>query len=114
MVLTKNHEMIGAGRVSVEDHEHRRGDIGYVVRRNQWRQGYATEAAELLIQFGFDELGLHRISATTRPDNRASIRVLENIGMNLEGRLRDHMKTKDGWRDSLLYAIVRNEEVSPT
>jgi ribosomal-protein-alanine N-acetyltransferase len=110
MVISESGEMIGAGRITIEDREHRRGDIGYVVRRNRWGHGYATEAASLLVRFGFDELDLHRISAVTHPDNRASARVLEKIGMKLEGRIRDHMRTQHGWRDSLLYAIVKHDD----
>lgn len=107
MVKPESGEMIGTGRITIEDREHRRGDIGYVVRRSHWGHGNATEAASLLVRFGFEELDLHRLFAVTHPDNRASARVLEKIGMKLEGRIRDHMRTQDGWRDSLLYAIVK-------
>jgi len=52
-------------------------------------------------------LDLHRIEATCHPDDRASARVLEKAGFHFEGRLRDHMRMRGQWRDSLLYATIR-------
>ncbi len=101
--------LIGAARIGLESEVHRRADIGYVLRRDLWGSGLATEVARLLIDFGFDNLGLYRIWATTHPDNPASSRVLEKIGMSYEGRIRGHMFVKGSWRDSLSYAILEPE-----
>lgn len=101
--------LVGAVRMSINSREHARGDIGYLVAREHWGKGYATQAARLIVRFGFEQLWLHRIFAHVRPDNAASIRVLEKAGLSLEGRLRRHMRMHDGsWRDSLLYAVVRD------
>ncbi|RYP85577.1 N-acetyltransferase [Nocardioides guangzhouensis] len=81
-------------------------EMGLSVRRDRWGQGYATEAAAALLGFGFDELGLRRVWATCRPDNVASRRVLEKIGMSVEGRLRDHVLLRGTWQDSVLYAAL--------
>ncbi|GAB1690300.1 GNAT family N-acetyltransferase [Krasilnikovia sp. M28-CT-15] len=59
-----------------------------------------------MIEFGFKELRLHRISAAIGPDNAASIAVAERLGMQYEGRIRDHVFTNGAWRDSLLYAVL--------
>jgi [ribosomal protein S5]-alanine N-acetyltransferase len=104
--------LIGAARIGVESEVHRRADIGYVLRRDYWGYGYATEVAQRLVEFGFSDLGMHRIWATSHPDNRASSRVLEKIGMSFEGRIRGHMFVKDAWRDSLAYAILEPESRS--
>lgn len=71
--------------------------------------GYATDAARTLTDFGFRELGLHRISAAIGPDNGGSIVVAERLGMKYEGRIRDHVFTNGAWRDSLLYAVLVDE-----
>jgi RimJ/RimL family protein N-acetyltransferase len=63
-----------------------------------------------MLRFGFDELGLHKISATCDPDNRGSARVLEKIGMRREGVLRDHFLIRGQWRDRLLWAVVRTDQ----
>ncbi len=62
-----------------------------------------------LLRFGFETLGLHRIHAIVEPENVASTRVLEKVGMRREGHLRDHRYAKGRWRDSLLYAILEGE-----
>ncbi|MFQ6020265.1 MAG: GNAT family N-acetyltransferase, partial [Dehalococcoidia bacterium] len=63
-------------------------DIGFELAPEYWGRGYATEAALAIVDFGFRELGLHRISSWCIADNAASARVLEKVGLRLEGRLR--------------------------
>jgi RimJ/RimL family protein N-acetyltransferase len=91
------------------ERSHKRAEIGFTLRRDRWGAGLATEASRLLLAFGFDQLGMHRIEATSHPDNVASIRVLEKIGMSLEGRIRDHLFVRGGWRDSLVFSILEPE-----
>jgi [ribosomal protein S5]-alanine N-acetyltransferase len=102
-------QLVGAARIGIESFPHKRADIGYALRRDRWGEGFATEAARLLLGFGFDQLGMRRIWATSHPDNLASARVLEKIGMSYEGRIRDHLFVKGAWRDSLAYAITEPE-----
>src|SRR5215471_12500479 len=70
-------QLVGMARLGVTSFEHRTGDLGYGLRRDRWGQGLATEAAGLMIQFGFEKLRLHRIFAYFDPNNGASGRVLE-------------------------------------
>jgi RimJ/RimL family protein N-acetyltransferase len=56
-------------------------EIGYRLLRNAWGQGFATEGATALAQYGFDDLGLNRIIGVTHPNNRASQRVLMKAGL---------------------------------
>jgi [ribosomal protein S5]-alanine N-acetyltransferase len=87
----------------------RAGKLGFAIRRSQWGRGYATDAARMMITFGFGQLGLHRISAAAGPDNAASIAVIKRLGMTYEGRIRDHVHTNGAWRDSLLYSLLSTE-----
>ena len=82
------------------------GEVGYVIGAENWNRGYATEAAAAVVHFGFTVLGLDRITATCRPGNTASARVLEKTGMVLEARLPAHKFIRGRWEDSLLYAVV--------
>ena len=75
----------------------------------QWGRGYTTEAARAMIDFGFRELGLHRIWADCDPRNVASWRVLEKLGLRREAHLRQNARIKGEWVDSLLYAILDRE-----
>ncbi|MFJ7934634.1 GNAT family N-acetyltransferase [Sporosarcina sp. NPDC096371] len=101
--------MIGSGEITIRDTVNREGEIGYIFHPDYWGRGYATEVALLLVNFGFNDLNLHRIYATCDPRNSASSRVLEKVGMVMEGRLRETLLLKDGWRDSFIYGILEHE-----
>lgn len=99
--------LIGFVRIGLGGHHS--GELGYAIRREDWGKGYATEAASLMLDFGFRTLGLHRIQAACGPENRPSQRLLTKLGFTPEGRIRDHVLTNGAWRDSLLYAILEDE-----
>jgi [ribosomal protein S5]-alanine N-acetyltransferase len=102
-------ELIGLARLGITSPEHREGDLGYGLRLDRTGQGIATEAADLLLGFGFDTLGLHRIFAYHHPENVASERVLANLGMQQEGRLRQNLFEHGSWRDSIVTSILEHE-----
>jgi [ribosomal protein S5]-alanine N-acetyltransferase len=109
VVHASSGRLIGSVAIGVTSAQHRRGELGFVFHRDDWSQGYATEAAELLLCFGFDHLQLRRISATCHPNNHASARVLEKAGLEYEGRMRSHLFVRGTSRDSLLYAAVNDD-----
>ncbi|MDW0113460.1 GNAT family protein [Sporosarcina saromensis] len=109
ILLRENGKMIGAGEITKQDHTNRVGEIGYIIHPAYWGSGYATETANALLTFGFRQLKFHRIFATCDPRNIGSSRVLEKVGMTLEGRLREVLLLRDGWRDSLLYSVLEQE-----
>src|SRR5262245_38945757 len=84
-------------------------DLGYLLARRFWRQGLASEIAAVLVQAGFQGLGLNRISSTVDVRNLASIRVLEKTGLRWEGTLRRLRKVRGEWRDCHLFAMARTE-----
>ncbi|WP_197035461.1 GNAT family N-acetyltransferase [Paenibacillus sp. UNC451MF] len=102
-------KMIGAGEFNIRSMNDRSGEIGYIVNPDYWGQGIATETAKLLVNFGFEESQMHRIYATCDPRNVGSSKVLTKIGMTQEGRLRDVLLIKDGWRDSFVFSILEHE-----
>lgn len=83
------------------------GEIGWVIGRVYWNSGYATQVAKKLLSLAHDTFGQHRVFATTHPDNKASIRVLEKAGMEREGRLRLNAYRHGRWSDSLVYSSIR-------
>jgi RimJ/RimL family protein N-acetyltransferase len=105
-VATLDDELIGVANLTTTDTQST-GELGYVLARDQWGHGYATEVARRLIVFGFDELGLRRITATCHPDNFASARVLEKAGMHFEKTIRDHLRVRGGWR---VFAVAASDE----
>jgi RimJ/RimL family protein N-acetyltransferase len=85
------------------------GEIWYLVDPDFWGKGIATETATRLLDFGFGELGLHRIWASSLPENPASGRVLEKAGMRNEGFLVGNLKIHGVWKSSFLYAMLAEE-----
>ena len=107
VTLKSTQELIGGFRISSESDIE--GSIGYKLAKHHWGKGYATEAAIAVVDFGFNVLNLHRVYATVHPENVASIRVLEKVGMTLEGRLRENLLYDGVFGDSLIYSILEQE-----
>jgi ribosomal-protein-alanine N-acetyltransferase len=89
--------------------EHQRAEIGYWLGKPHRGQGYTSEAARRLIQFGFEELGLNRIYASYFTRNPASRRVMEKAGMTFEGVMRQSMLKWGDFVDRGMCAILRSE-----
>lgn len=68
--------------------------IGYIVRRDLWRQGYGKECAEASIRYAFDTLGAERVIATIRPGNLASLHVAASCKMQVVGEIMKHYQGK--------------------
>lgn len=84
-------------------------ELGYWIGKPHWNNGYASEAAAAVIEFGFKKLNLHRIYAHTLSRNPASGRVLQKIGMRHEGCLREHIRKWGKFEDMEMYGILSDE-----
>jgi len=85
-------------------------EIGWVFGRQHQRHGYATEAARSLLGYAFESLHCHLIIATCQPQNAASRRVMERLGMRREAYFRKCILRGAGeWWDEYLYAILEEE-----
>ena len=109
VILKQNDSLIGGCGIHVTNIKNKEGSIGYCYDKKFWRNGYASEAADAIINFGFQKLNLHRIFATCCPDNIGSAKVMEKIGMKKEGCLREHKLQRGKWRDSFIYSILEYE-----
>jgi RimJ/RimL family protein N-acetyltransferase len=82
-------------------------EIGWAVAPEQQGRGFATEAALALLEHGFETVRLHRIVATCQPQNTASVRVMEKLGLRREAHFRKCMPAPGGgWWDEYLYALL--------
>jgi len=107
--LKADGQLIGNCGIRLRAADAREAEIGYELDPLYWGQGYATEAARAMVQFGFSELRLHRVWSRCIADNTGSARVLERIGMRQEGRLRETEYFKGRWWDVLLYGVLQHE-----
>lgn len=84
-------------------------ELGYLVEKESWGQGYCSEAAAEVVRFGFEQLALHRIHAHHVIENPASGRILAKIGMREEGLLRGHVRKWGVFHDVRVWGILASE-----
>lgn len=109
IILKQVNALVGSIGLKNIDHYNKSAEIGYWIGRTWWNKGIVTEAAQRLLKYGFEELGLNRIHGHFIPKNAASGKVMEKIGMRREGLLRQ-MVVKDGvFEDIVLYSILAEE-----
>jgi len=87
----------------------RSGWLGYWVASSLAGGGVATAAVALVLDHVFSTAGVHRVEATVRPENLASIRVLKKAGFRQEGRLERYLHVDNAWRDHLYFALTVEE-----
>jgi ribosomal-protein-alanine N-acetyltransferase len=89
--------------------DYRSASLGYCLDDAAWGHGYATEAAQALLQWGFDALELNRVQAETDTRNVASARVLEKNGFVREGTLREDCIVNGEVSDSWVFGLIRRD-----
>lgn len=109
VILKESGDFIGGCGLRVHYADVQQGDIGYCYNRKYWRNGYGAEACGALLKMGFTDLKLHRIHATCDAENAGSAAVLKKSGMRQEAHFLQDKLVKGRWRDTLLFAILRDE-----
>lgn len=89
--------------------KNKRADVGYDINLNYWRRGFATEAINEIIKFGFTKLDLNRIGAVVFPDNIASLNLLEKVGFTKEGILREYIIQSNIERSCVVLSLLKKE-----
>ena len=87
----------------------RSASLGYILGEAAWGRGYATEAARALLQWAFDTLDLNRVQAEADTRNAASAHVLEKLGFEREGTLREDCVVNGVVSDSWVYGLLRRQ-----
>ena len=98
--------LVGGVGLNFINRVHQMGNLGYWVRTSATRNGIASKAARLVAQFGFEELGLHRIEIIAAIPNIASQRVAEKIGAVREAVLRKRLLIRGQSQDAVLFSLV--------
>ena len=84
-------------------------EMGWIFRRDVWRQGYAYESCKAVIDYAFDELQAHKIFAETI-DGDKSVGLMKKLGMRLEGIQRSHVRDNNGnWTDLYFYGLLAED-----
>lgn len=105
-----NNKLIGIfGYVNFKPESYR-GEIGYVLHHDYRGKGIATEALNATLKYGFDTLKLHSVEAIIRPDNDASISLVEKAGFVREALFKDYVFHDDRFWDEAVYSLIRSDE----
>ncbi len=112
-VITEKPSDVAIGSIACHPQEHA-VELGYVLAKNQWGKGYATEAAKAVFEWVVAQQDVFRVWANCDIENVASMRVLEKLGMSREGvlrrwRVRPNLAPRVP-RDAVIYAWVRECE----
>ncbi len=103
-----DNRLVGAISLTI-DRELCKAELGYWVGKPFWSEGYATEAARRIVKYGFEELNLNRVLARHMVRNPASGRVMQKIGMQHEGTLREDTIKWGRFEDLHVYGLLRSE-----
>jgi RimJ/RimL family protein N-acetyltransferase len=109
VVLPDTDELIGDVSLWSSPSDRSHAEIGYIFNSRFHGHGYATEAVAEILRIGFEEAGLHRITANADARNAASIRVVERVGMRREADFVQGAYEKGEWVDEVEYGILADE-----
>ncbi|WP_028594999.1 GNAT family N-acetyltransferase [Paenibacillus assamensis] len=104
-----SNEIIGSCGFNYLDFEHAKAEIGYDIAKTSWGRGYATEAIQSLLDYGFSTLELNRIEAKVEPENVNSAKVLRKLNFSFEGTLRQYEKINGVFNDLTMYSKLRSD-----
>jgi [ribosomal protein S5]-alanine N-acetyltransferase len=102
-------DLIGCCALAALDPRHGSATLSYVLRSDAQGHGYAREAAHGTLAFAFDGMGLARVEADTDPRHTRSIRLLEALGFQREGLLRQRYAAAGGRQDALMFGLLLEE-----
>jgi len=106
--LRETGRLIGDACLFHFDDANRRCETGYSLASQHWGRGYASEALEALLGYGFDTLDLNRVEADIDPANAASGRVLEKLGFRREGYMPERWIVNGAKADTAFYGLLRS------
>ena len=104
-----NPQMIGTIGLYEYEKEHRKAEVGYWLIHPSWGNGYASEAVETVVEFGFENMDLNRIEAFVEGGNIASERILKKMGFSEEGMFRQREWKRDKFIDLKIFGVLANE-----
>ena len=106
---TENNNFVGLIAINLGKTNYRTAEVWFKIHKDHWRKGYTTEALTRLLDFGFNDLKLHRIEAGCAVENIASIKTLEKVGFTREGMKRKKLPIRGEWKDNFFYGILEED-----
>jgi ribosomal-protein-alanine N-acetyltransferase len=102
---TNEGNFLGVCDLSDQDNWHKRAEVGFMLAKSAWGQGYAFEAMRAVLEYAATH-GFKRLLARTHVGNIASEKLLERLGFEIEGYLRGHVERDGERRDCRLWGLL--------
>jgi RimJ/RimL family protein N-acetyltransferase len=110
-----SNKAIGSIGLSNINNKDQNASFGIAIGENEyWSKGYGTEAARLIIKYGFEQLNLHRISSSAFSFNERSLRLHKKVGFREEGRMRECTYKNGSYCDEVIFGILKSEWLAQT
>jgi len=101
---------IGNIKIGPINHRHKFAKVGIIIgEKSIWRRGFATEAVKLAVDYAFNTLGLHKLTAGVYANNSASVRVFEKSGFVKEGLEKKQYYCNGQYVDCVSFGILKDE-----
>ena len=111
IVLNEGDRAIGSVYVRDIDLEHKKAEHGiFIGETDCLGKGYGTEAAELMIEYAFEFLGIHKLMLRVYAENERAIKSYEKAGFKKEAYLKDDVYVQEKFRDIVLMAVINQED----
>ncbi|MBR2021499.1 MAG: GNAT family N-acetyltransferase [Clostridia bacterium] len=112
LIHRESGKFIGTCSFTSFDYEKNTAEIGYVISKDFWDQGYAAEAARCVMEFGFENFSLSGFCAKCMEGNDASMRVMQKVCMSFEGIYKNGMFIKGAYKTIIVYNVTKDRYYS--
>jgi [ribosomal protein S5]-alanine N-acetyltransferase len=101
---------IGNVRIGPINWVHRTSFLGIMIgERDFWGKGYASEVLQLVLDYVFNRLNLHKISAGANSSNKSSLRIFEKAGFKIEGRRKEELYVDGKYHDGIIMGLTKED-----
>ncbi len=108
--VTESHEPIGyCGFMNINLRDSKVETYMGIGNKEFWGKGYGEEIKKLLVEYAFEELGVNRVYSYVWPNNKGMIKINQNLGLKIEGHLRQDVFSHGVYRDRLLMSILKED-----
>ena len=108
--LKDSKDFVGGIGITSVNREHQRGEFGYWLLPEYWKKGHMKEALRAVVDFAFNQWGLHRLMDEVETENQGSSATLESLGFQKEGVLREAEKGEKHRISLDVYAIIKDKK----
>jgi ribosomal-protein-alanine N-acetyltransferase len=105
----EDNQLIGSCGFNYWNRDHARAEISYDLAKDYWQQGIMTRVVKAVLEFAFANMQLNRVEATVTPTNIGSLQVLEKIGFQREGLLREQKLLHGTFQDAIMLSLLKHD-----